>query len=102
MGQLTGKIIITGNITTLTGLHIGGSKTTKKIGEVDNPIIRSANNVPYIQGKLLDIEREWSEQTFRDNRLNVKWGLSCSRIDVVFADFDKSHLCYADLFLVLW
>lgn len=53
MAQLTGKIIIKGDITTLTGLHIGGSKTTKKIGEVDNPIIRSANNVPYIPGSSL-------------------------------------------------
>lgn len=51
--KLQGKLIITGKIETVTGLHIGGSKSTKRIGEIDNSVIKSAKGVPYIPGSSL-------------------------------------------------
>ncbi len=51
--KLIGKFIISGTIRTLTGLHIGGSKNTKRIGDIDNNIIKSAKGIPYIPGSSL-------------------------------------------------
>lgn len=51
--KLTGKIIITGKLTTLTGLHIGGSKTSLSIGSIDNNVIKTAKGVPYIPGSSI-------------------------------------------------
>ncbi len=34
------RIIITGDIAVVTGLHVGGSKEGVSIGGVDNPVIR--------------------------------------------------------------
>ena len=52
--QLQGKIFLTGNIRTLTGLHIGGHSGDLDIGGIDNPIIRNAiNRQPYIPGSSL-------------------------------------------------
>ncbi len=52
--QLFGRIVITANIETLTGLHIGGTSASMEIGGVDNTIIRNPiNNQPYIPGSSL-------------------------------------------------
>jgi CRISPR-associated protein Csm3 len=51
--KLTGKFIIYGQIETLTGLHIGGSKTSMDIGEVDLNVIKSPKGVPFIPGSSL-------------------------------------------------
>ena len=57
--QLKGKIIIKGTLTTLTGLHIGGEKSSLAIGGIDNSVIKtakgkgSADGVPYIPGSSL-------------------------------------------------
>jgi CRISPR-associated protein Csm3 len=51
--KLIGKIIIKGKLTTLTGLHIGGSKSTLAIGGIDNNVIKTARNLPYIPGSSL-------------------------------------------------
>lgn len=51
---LLGRIIITGRIRTLTGLHIGGSPGALAIGNVDMPVIRDAvTGRPYIPGSSL-------------------------------------------------
>ena len=42
--KLHKKIIITGTLELLTGLHIGDSKDNVEIGGVDNPIIRRNDN----------------------------------------------------------
>jgi len=52
--QLFGRVFLTGNITTVTGLHIGGSSTGLEIGGVDNTVIRDGlSGVPYIPGSSL-------------------------------------------------
>jgi len=52
--DLLGKVIIRGEIITVTGLHIGGSQVKLEIGGVDTPIIRDAiTNEPYIPGSSL-------------------------------------------------
>ncbi len=52
--QLTGYTVISGQITCLTGLKIGGTKETIGIGETDNPIIRHpVTRLPYIPGSSL-------------------------------------------------
>ncbi|WP_292459991.1 type III-A CRISPR-associated RAMP protein Csm3 [Methanothermococcus sp.] len=50
---LKGKIIIKGKIKTKTGLHIGGTAETLKIGGSDNPVIRDKNGRVFIPGSSL-------------------------------------------------
>jgi CRISPR-associated protein Csm3 len=51
--KLIAKIIITGKIKSLTGLHIGGSKSSMEIGGVDLNVIKTPDGVPYIPGSSL-------------------------------------------------
>lgn len=52
--QLLARVMITGEIETLTGLHIGGSPGALAIGNVDMPVIRNLlNGHPYIPGSSL-------------------------------------------------
>ena len=49
-----GKLIITGDIESVTGLHIGGAASGLDIGGIDNPIIRHpVSREPYIPGSSL-------------------------------------------------
>src|SRR6185295_12787452 len=51
---LKGKVIVTGDIEALTGLHIGGASAGLDIGGIDNPIIRNpVSREPYIPGSSL-------------------------------------------------
>lgn len=51
---LTGKVIITGSIEAITGLHIGGAAAGLDIGGIDNPVIRHpVTREPYIPGSSL-------------------------------------------------
>lgn len=52
--QMMGKVVITGCIRLVTGLHIGGAAAGLDIGGVDNPIIRHpVTREPYIPGSSL-------------------------------------------------
>ncbi len=51
--KLIAKVFIKGQIETLTGLHIGGSKTTLDIGGIDNSVIKDSKGIPYIPGSSL-------------------------------------------------
>lgn len=51
--QLTGKIFITGDIVAMTGLHIGGSKSSLDIGGVDLNVIKTPGGIPFIPGSSL-------------------------------------------------
>ncbi len=52
--KLFGRVIISGQIRALSGLHIGGSTTSLAIGAVDMPVVRAAKNgQPYIPGSSL-------------------------------------------------
>ncbi len=51
---LKGKVIVTGAIEALTGLHIGGAAAGLDIGGIDNPVIRHpVTREPYIPGSSL-------------------------------------------------
>ena len=51
--KLKGKIIIKGIIEVRTGLHVGGSKASLKIGGIDNNVIKTMQGKPYIPGSSL-------------------------------------------------
>jgi CRISPR-associated protein Csm3 len=52
--NLYGRVLVTGNIRAVTGLHIGKGKEGVMIGGVDNPVMRDAlSNQPYIPGSSL-------------------------------------------------
>lgn len=54
MNRLLGRVFITGQIFTETGLHVGGSPGALSIGSVDMPVIRDATTGrPYIPGSSL-------------------------------------------------
>ena len=63
--QLIGKIILSGKILCVTGLHIGGTTVGVEIGGVDNPVIKDPlTDRPFIpgsslKGKLRSLS-EWS------------------------------------------
>ncbi len=51
--KLIAKLIIKGNIEAVTGLHIGGSKSSLDIGGVDLNVIKTHEGVPFIPGSSL-------------------------------------------------
>jgi CRISPR-associated protein Csm3 len=51
--KLQGKFFIKGKIIAKTGLHIGGSKSTLNIGEIDMNVIKTPDGKPYIPGSSL-------------------------------------------------
>jgi len=69
---LYGKVFLAGLIRTLTGLHIGASKESLGIAEVDNPVIRDpVTKEPYIpgssfKGKLRSLKERESSLRCRD------------------------------------
>jgi CRISPR-associated protein Csm3 len=69
---LLGKILITSDLVTETGLHIGGGAETLDIGGVDKPVIRDPlSNQPYLPGSSLKgkmrsiLERIYNKQLNR-------------------------------------
>jgi CRISPR-associated protein Csm3 len=88
--KMQGKIIIRGDITALTGLHIGGSPTGLEIGGVDNPVIKDHLGRPYIPGSSLKgklrclLER--SQGLMGDDQLAITKG-SVNRPEITM------HLC---------
>ncbi|NUQ82510.1 MAG: type III-A CRISPR-associated RAMP protein Csm3 [Bacteroidetes bacterium] len=74
MHKLQSKIIISGSIEAVTGLHIGGSKSAMDIGGIDLNVIKTAGGVPFIpgsslKGKLRSIlaREQGSEKVDKDN-----------------------------------
>src|SRR6202162_6064261 len=51
--KLIGKLILDGDITCQTGLHIGAGKGSLEIGGADNPVVKDAFGLPYIPGSSL-------------------------------------------------
>jgi len=51
--KLKGKLIITGTIKLITGLHIGNTSETLKIGGQDNPVIKDKTGMVFIPGSSL-------------------------------------------------
>jgi CRISPR-associated protein Csm3 len=48
-----GKVVLEGEITCHTGLHIGAGKGSLEIGGADNPVVKDAFGIPYIPGSSL-------------------------------------------------
>ncbi len=68
--RLTEKIVYKGIITTLSGLHIGGTNSAMNIGGPDKFVVRnSLTNVPYIPGSSLKGKMR--------SLLEVKYGCCC-------------------------
>jgi CRISPR-associated protein Csm3 len=51
--KLIGKLILEGDLTCETGLHIGAGKGLLEIGGADNPVVKDAFGRPYIPGSSL-------------------------------------------------
>ncbi len=51
--KLIGKVFITGQIETKTGLHVGGSKSALDIGGVDLNVIKTPDGIPFIPGSSI-------------------------------------------------
>ena len=51
--KLLGKLILDGEMSCQTGLHIGAGKGSLDIGGADNPVVRDAYGLPYIPGSSL-------------------------------------------------
>jgi CRISPR-associated protein Csm3 len=51
--ELIGKLILEGDLTCETGLHIGAGKGSLEIGGADNPVVKDAFGRPYIPGSTL-------------------------------------------------
>ena len=98
MAKLNKKIIYTGTIELLTGLHIGGTNTAMNIGGPDSFVVRNPlTNVPYIPGSSLKgkmrslIEIAYGEtnnggpSTSGTSRAGALFGVSAASND------DKAH-----------
>lgn len=48
-----GKLVLEGEVTCHTGLHIGAGKGSLEIGGADNPVVKDAFGIPYIPGSSL-------------------------------------------------
>jgi CRISPR-associated protein Csm3 len=51
--KLIGKLVLEGDLTCETGLHIGAGKGSLEIGGADNPVVKDAFGRPYIPGSSL-------------------------------------------------
>lgn len=51
--ELIGKLILEGDLTCETGLHIGAGKGSLEIGGADNPVVKDAFGRPYVPGSSL-------------------------------------------------
>ncbi|MFQ3610512.1 MAG: type III-A CRISPR-associated RAMP protein Csm3 [Fimbriimonadales bacterium] len=71
--KIIGKVVITGSVRLLTGLHIGGAAAGLDIGGVDNPIIRHpVTREPYIPGSSLRGKMRALLERAHDLSLNKK------------------------------
>jgi CRISPR-associated protein Csm3 len=51
--RFIGKLILEGEMTCVTGLHIGAGKGSLEIGGADNPVVKDAYGRPYVPGSSL-------------------------------------------------
>ena len=96
--QLQGKIFITGEIETTTGLHIGGSAGELDIGGVDNPVIRNPlTREPYIPGSSLRGKMRSLLDRHLDRPLNKPIRQNPPRVRIhecdKSADYKKCSVC---------
>src|SRR5271168_4286200 len=51
--KLVGKLILEGEMTCETGLHVGAGKGSLEIGGSDNPVVKDSFGRPYVPGSSL-------------------------------------------------
>src|ERR1700684_4241366 len=51
--KLIGKLILQGEMSCETGLHVGAGKGSLEIGGADNPVVKDAHGRPYVPGSTL-------------------------------------------------
>ena len=92
--QLTGRIFLTFDIETKSGLHIGGSDEGIGIGGVDKTVIRDPlSNQPYIPGSSLRGKIRSLTEKYNGLRQNKKIGKifihTCTETD----DYKECDVC---------
>ena len=99
------KIQITGNIETVTGMHIGGSSAFAAIGAVDSPVIKDVKtNLPMIPGSSLKGKmRTLLAKMYNDTEVSVPDN-DCELILRLFGSSKKDHvkpsrLIVSDMFM---
>ncbi len=86
---LYGRIVLTGRIKTVTGLHIGTSKDALEIGGVDMPIVRNPiDRTPYIPGSSLKGKMRSLWEKLSSARSNFQIGKSSDESKQVWI-----HMC---------
>lgn len=93
--KLYGRIILEGDIKTLTGLHIGGSPGALAIGGVDLPVIRNAvDQTPYIPGSSLKgkMRSLWEKATGVKQNRSIGKGVSIHACEQKI-DYEKCPVC---------
>ena len=91
---LTGKVLITGEIKVVTGLHIGGSASDLSIGGVDNPIIRHPRSrEPYIPGSSLRGKMRALLDRHHGNEANTRIGQVRIHVCKQEADYNGCAVC---------
>lgn len=89
-----GKILITGEIEALTGLHIGGSSTGMDIGGVDLVVVRdSITKKPYIPGSSLKGKMRSLLERSEGKMFNRKVGNSQIHMCENLSEFKKCGVC---------
>lgn len=71
--KLAKKVLYTGNITLVTGLHIGGTNASLNIGGPDKFVVRNPiNQIPYIPGSSLKGKMRALVEIYNGESLNGK------------------------------
>ncbi len=86
---LIGRVVLTGQIKAVTGLHIGTSKDALEIGGVDMPIVRNpVDRTPYIPGSSLKGKMRSLWEKLSGTRSNFQIGKSENEAKQVWI-----HMC---------
>lgn len=93
--NLYGRIIISGNIRAVTGLHIGKGKEGVLIGGVDNPVMRDAlTNQPYIPGSSVKGKmRSLAEKSDPNILLNANIGTGRTKVRIHVCSDPNCSVC---------
>lgn len=71
--MLLGKVVLSGEMELKTGLHVGASKETMKIGGIDSPVVRDPiTDFPYIPGSSLKgkMRSLWEQTNKAENKID--------------------------------
>lgn len=105
MNGLIGKVVITGKLKVLTGMHIGGSSDYSGIGAVDSVVVRDVmTRTPYIPGSSLKGKlRYLTARCMSDNGVMKAVDKEAEGIKRLYGsggkDIQLSRLQFYDLFI---